>query len=72
MRVRRLLGLALASLALAGTGVTVSHAASAAAPQVSWGDCKYGGGAPVKHSSGYWYCQGGTYDGQRIYGSTGY
>ncbi len=72
MRVRRLLGLALATLAFAGMSVTGSFAAEAAAPQVSWADCKYGGGYPVKHSSGYWYCQGGTYDGQRVYGSSGY
>ncbi|MER5932348.1 hypothetical protein [Streptomyces sp. NPDC002054] len=72
MRVRRLLGLALATLAFAGMSVTGSFAAEAAAPQVSWADCKYGGGQQVKHSSGYWYCQGGTYDGQRISGSSGY
>ncbi|MBW5482249.1 hypothetical protein [Streptomyces bambusae] len=72
MRVRRLLGLALATLAFAGMSVAGSVVAEAAAPQVSWADCEYGGGSPVKHSSGYWYCQGGSYDGQRIYGSTGY
>ncbi|MFD8415238.1 MULTISPECIES: hypothetical protein [unclassified Streptomyces] len=72
MRVRRLLGLAMATLALAGVSVTASAAAEAAAPQVSWADCKYGGGYPVKHSGGYWYCKGGSYDGQRVYGSSGY
>ncbi|MEU3778434.1 hypothetical protein AB0F11_35590 [Streptomyces sp. NPDC032472] len=73
MRLRRTLGLAFATLAFAGMSATASFTAeAAAAPQVSWGDCKYGHGYPVKHSDGYWYCQGGTYDGQRIYGSTGY
>ncbi|MFE9631992.1 hypothetical protein [Streptomyces sp. NBC_00190] len=72
MRVRRLLGLALATLAFAGMSVTGSFAAEAAAPQVSLADCKYGGGYQVKHSNGYWYCEGGKYDGQRIYESSGY
>ncbi|MEU9304496.1 hypothetical protein [Streptomyces sp. NPDC048269] len=72
MRVRRLLGLALATLAFAGMSFTGPFAAEAAAPQVSWADCEYGGGKPAKHSTGYWYCQGGTYNGQRIYGSSGY
>ncbi|MGW7441028.1 hypothetical protein [Streptomyces sp. NPDC054849] len=72
MRVRRLLGLALATLAIAGMSATGSFVAEAATPQVSSADCKYGGGNPVKHSSGYWYCQGGTYSGQRIYDSSGY
>ncbi|MEU2395729.1 hypothetical protein [Streptomyces sp. NPDC007369] len=72
MRVRRLLGLALATLTFAGMSVTTSIAAESAVPQVSWADCKYGNGSPVKHSAGYWYCKGGTYDGQRIYGSAGY
>ncbi len=72
MRVRRLLGLAIATLAFTGMSVTGSFAAEAAAPQVSWADCKYGGGSPAEHASGYWYCTGGTYDGQRVYGSSGY
>ncbi|MEE1753085.1 hypothetical protein [Streptomyces sp. SP18CS02] len=72
MRVRRLFGLALATLAFAATSATGSFAAGTATPQVSWGDCKYGGGYPTKHSSGYWYCHGGTYDGQRLSGSGGY
>lgn len=72
MRVQRLLGLALATLAFAAVSVTGSVAAEAAAPQVSLADCTYAGGHQVKHSSGYWYCQGGTYDGERIYGSSSY
>ncbi|MFD0884662.1 hypothetical protein ACFQ08_08865 [Streptosporangium algeriense] len=46
---------------------TVARSAASASLSIGFEQCRRGGGHPVRRG-GYWWCEGGRYDGQRIQG----
>ncbi|WP_329389548.1 hypothetical protein OG625_36535 [Streptomyces sp. NBC_01351] len=67
MRIRRILAAVIATVALAGLGLTGAATATAqGAPSVvTPSECKQGGGTPAINEAGN-YCKGGTYDGEQV------
>ncbi|MFF3215694.1 hypothetical protein ACFYYB_34330 [Streptomyces sp. NPDC002886] len=70
MRMRRIFAAVIATLALAGLGLTGAATASATALQstpsvVTPSECKQGGGTPAINDAGN-LCKGGMYDGEQV------
>ncbi|WP_330300434.1 hypothetical protein [Streptomyces sp. NBC_00503] len=73
MRIRRILAAVIATVALAGLGLTgaatataITTATTQSAPSVvTPSECKQGGGTPAINDAGN-YCRGGMYDGEQV------
>ncbi|MFC3982900.1 hypothetical protein [Streptosporangium jomthongense] len=59
--------IAIAPASSASASTAAAPAAASTSLTVGFEQCRRGGGYPVRRD-GYWWCEGGRYDGQRIQG----